>query len=410
MRVLLVHSRYRSAAPSGENRVVDQESEELARAGHEVRRFEKDSDEIEHWSAAQKALLPARVVWSRESHRELTATLRAYRPDVVHVHNTFPLVSASVLYACRDASVPVATTLHNYRLMCAPGDFMRDGAVCHDCMGRLPLSAAVHGCYRGSRAATAPLVVANVAHRKAWRSLVSAYVFISAAQRDLHRALDLPASRVFVRHNMIPYRDLRPVPRDPLVAYIGRLEPAKGVPLLMQAWDRYLASSREPALRLAIAGAGSLDREVAGWASARPSVDKLGLIPPGQVRELTARARAVLVPSVWEETFGLVVVEAMAAGTPAIAAAHGSFTELVTPGADGVLFPPGDPGGLADAVADVAAHPEKYENYGRQARESYEQKFNPDDSLKHLLEIYSFAMTYPVRGRAVAEQTPDHMS
>ena len=410
MRVLLVHSRYRSAAPSGENRVVDQESEELARAGHEVRRFEKDSDEIEHWSAAQKALLPARVVWSRESHRELTATLRAYRPDVVHVHNTFPLVSASVLYACRDASVPVATTLHNYRLMCAPGDFMRDGAVCHDCMGRLPLSAAVHGCYRGSRAATAPLVVANVVHRKAWRSLVSAYVFISAAQRDLHRALDLPASRVFVRHNMIPYRDLRPVPRDPLVAYIGRLEPAKGVPLLMQAWDRYLASSREPALRLAIAGAGSLDREVAGWASARPSVDKLGLIPPGQVRELTARARAVLVPSVWEETFGLVVVEAMAAGTPAIAAAHGSFTELVTPGADGVLFPPGDPGGLADAVADVAAHPEKYENYGRQARESYEQKFNPDDSLKHLLEIYSFAMTYPVRGRAVAEQTPDHMS
>ena len=410
MRVLLVHSRYRSAAPSGENRVVDQESEELARAGHEVRRFEKDSDEIEHWSAAQKALLPARVVWSRESHRELTATLRAYRPDVVHVHNTFPLVSASVLYACRDASVPVATTLHNYRLMCAPGDFMRDGAVCHDCMGRLPLPAAVHGCYRGSRAATAPLVVANVAHRKAWRSLVSAYVFISAAQRDLHRALDLPASRVFVRHNMIPYRDLRPVPRDPLVAYIGRLEPAKGVPLLMQAWDRYLASSREPALRLAIAGAGSLDREVAGWASARPSVDKLGLIPPGQVRELTARARAVLVPSVWEETFGLVVVEAMAAGTPAIAAAHGSFTELVTPGADGVLFPPGDPGGLADAVADVAAHPEKYENYGRQARESYEQKFNPDDSLKHLLEIYSFAMTYPVRGRAVAEQTPDHMS
>ena len=410
MRVLLVHSRYRSAAPSGENRVVDQESEELARAGHEVRRFEKDSDEIEHWSAARKALLPARVIWSRESHRELTAALRAYRPDVVHVHNTFPLVSAAVLYACRDASVPVVTTLHNYRLMCAPGDFMRAGAVCHDCMGKLPVAAAVHGCYRGSRAATAPLVVANVAHRKAWRSLVSAYVFISAAQRDLHRALDLPASRVFVRHNMIPYRDIQPVQRDPVVAYIGRLEPAKGVPLLMQAWDRYLASSRDQGLRLAIAGAGSLDGEVAAWASARPSVDKLGLIPPSQVRELTARARAVLVPSVWEETFGLVVVEAMAAGTPAIAAGHGSFTELVTPGADGVLFQPGDPGGLADVVADVAAHPEKYESYGRRARESYEQKFNPDDSLKQLLEIYSFAMTYPVRGRAVAEQTPDHMS
>ena len=410
MRVLLVHSRYRSATPSGENRVVDQESEELARAGHEIRRFEKDSDEIEHWSAAQKALLPARVVWSRESHRELTATLRAYRPDIVHVHNTFPLVSAAVLYACRDASVPVVATIHNYRLLCAPGDFMRQGAVCHDCLHKLPVRGAVHGCYRGSRAATAPLVVASIAHRKAWRSLVSAYVFISAAQRDLHLALNLPPSRVFVRHNMIPYRGIQPVPRDPTVAYIGRLEPGKGVQLLMAAWDRYLSSSHVPGLRLVIAGTGSLDREVAAWASGRPSVEMLGLIPPGQVRELMSRARAVLAPSVREEPFGLAVVEAMAAGTPAIAAGHGSFTELVTPGADGVLFQPGDPGGLADVVADVAAHPEKYESYGRRARESYEQKFNPDDSLKHLLEIYSFAMTYPVSGRAVMEQTPDHTS
>jgi glycosyltransferase involved in cell wall biosynthesis len=410
MRVLLVHSRYRSATPSGENRVVDQESEELARAGHEVRRFEKNSDEIEHWSAVQKALLPARVVWSRESHRELAATLRGYRPDVVHVHNTFPLVSAAVLYACRDASVPVVATIHNYRLMCASGNFVRQGAICHDCMHKLPVRGVVHGCYRGSRAATAPLVVATVAHRKAWRSLVAAYVFISAAQRDLHLGLDLPTRRVFVRHNMIPYRDIQPVPREPLVAYIGRLDEGKGARLLMAAWDRYLGSSGGPGLRLVIAGAGALEGEVAAWAAARSSVEVLGLIPAGQVRELAARARAVLVPSVWEEPFGLVVVEAMAAATPAIAADHGSFTELVTPGVDGVLFRPGDPAALAQALADVAACPEKYGSYGRRARDTYEQQFNPEHSLKHLLEIYSFAMTNPVWGRVSAEPAPDHKS
>jgi glycosyltransferase involved in cell wall biosynthesis len=304
----------------------------------------------------------------------------------------------------------VVTTLHNYRLMCAPGDFMRQGEVCHDCVDKLPVPAAVHGCYRGSRAATAPLVVATVAHRRAWRSLVSAYVFISAAQRDLHLALNLPPDRVFVRHNMIPYRDIKQTPRDPAVAYIGRLEPAKGVRLLMAAWDRYLGSSRDPGLRLVVAGAGSLDREVAAWASARPSVEMLGLIPPGQVRELTSRTRAVLVPSVWEEPFGLVAVEAMAAGTPAIAAGHGSFVELITPGADGVLFRPGDPDALADAVADVAAHPEKYEGYGRRARETYEQRFDPDHSLKYLTEIYDFAMTHPVWRRVAMEQTPEHVS
>ena len=113
MRVVLVHNRYRSAAPSGENRVVAQEGAGARGLGHDVIRFERNSDEIEHWSKAKKASLPARVVWSREAHRDLTATLRERRPDIVHVHNTFPLLSPAVLYACRDATVPVVATIHN---------------------------------------------------------------------------------------------------------------------------------------------------------------------------------------------------------------------------------------------------------------------------------------------------------
>src|ERR1700677_533561 len=129
MKILLVHNRYRSGAPSGENRVVDQESEALTALGHEVTRFGRSSDEIAQWPAAKKALLPGRTIWSRETHRELTAVLRRQRPDVVHVHNTFPLLSAAVLYACRDARVPVVATIHNYRLGCANGTFFRGGTV-----------------------------------------------------------------------------------------------------------------------------------------------------------------------------------------------------------------------------------------------------------------------------------------
>jgi glycosyltransferase involved in cell wall biosynthesis len=396
VRILQVHNRYRSATPSGENLVVDREGEALSSAGHEVLRFGRDSDEIERWSPAKKALLPVRVVWSGEARRDLTAALRRDRPDVVHVHNTFPLISASVLYACRDAGVPVVVTLHNYRLVCASGDLFRRGTVCHDCLHRLPVPGVVHGCYRGSRAATAPLLVANVAHRKGWRSLVSAYVFISVAQRDLHAGLRLPPDRVFVRHNMVPRRNAPLVPREPIVVYAGRLDEVKGVRLLMAAWDRYLGASPDPGLRLLMAGAGSLEREVAAWASTRPSVEMIGHVPAAQVAELQSRARAVLVPSAWEEPFGLVVVESMAAGAPPVAAGHGSFTELITPGVDGVLFPPGDPAALALALADVEADPERYQSYGKQARETYEQRFDPEHSLEHLLEIYSFAIAHPV--------------
>ena len=97
MKIVLVHNRYRSAAPSGENRVVDQEGQALRDRGHEVIPFERHSDEIEQWPAARRAALPARVIWSREARRALTATLREHQPDVVHVHNTFPAAERGYL-------------------------------------------------------------------------------------------------------------------------------------------------------------------------------------------------------------------------------------------------------------------------------------------------------------------------
>jgi glycosyltransferase involved in cell wall biosynthesis len=395
MRILLAHNRYRSVAPSGENRVVDREGEALAALGHEVIRFERCSDDIEGWPKARKATLPARAVWSRESHRDLAAVLAARRPDVVHLHNTFPLLSPSVLYACRDTRVPVVATIHNYKLACANGEFFRDGAVCHDCAGHLPAQGVQHGCYRGSRVATVPVALATAVHRPAWRSLVSAYIFISASQRDLLRGVGLPAERSFVRHNLIPPHDRPQQDRTATVVYAGRLDRAKGVRLLMAGWDNYLTRSPQPELRLVIAGAGPLQGDVAAWASARPSVELAGQLGSDQCADLIARARAVVLPSEWEETFGLVAVEAMAAGTPPIAAGHGSFTELISPGVDGVLFPPGDAAALGLALADAQSHPEQYETYGDHARKSYEQRFDPVQNLEQLVEIYRYAMNHP---------------
>ena len=108
-----------------------------------------------------------------------------------------------------------------------------------------------------------------------------------------------------------------------------------------------------------------------------------------------SRARAVLLPSTWEETFGLVAVEAMAAGVPPIATAHGSFPELITPGVDGMLFRPGDPAALALAIADVESNPERYEDYGDQARKTYEERFDPERIMAELIEIYRFAIAHP---------------
>lgn len=395
MRILLVHNRYRSAAPSGENRVVDQEGQALSDLGHEVRRFIRESDEISQWSLPKKASLPIRTIWNWSASQDLKAVLREYRPEVVHVHNTFPLLSPAVLYACRDAGIPVVATIHNYKLACANGAFFRDGAVCHDCAHRLPISSVRHGCYRDSAVATVPVALGTSLHRRAWRSLISAYVLISASQRDLLRGVGLPEERVFVRYNLIPSRGRTQAAPEPMVVYAGRLDEVKGVRLLMAGWDRYQAEAGEPGLKLAIAGAGPLGDEVSAWASARPSVRLTGTLSSAECADLISRARAVLLPSAWEETFGLVAVEAMAAGVPPVAAAHGSFPELITPGVDGSLFAPADPAALGRAIADVERNPEQYAAYGEQARKTYEERFDPDRTLEELLEIYRFAIANP---------------
>ena len=412
MKIMIVHNRYRSTAPSGENRVVDTEAGALAALGHEVVRFERHSDDIETWSRARKAALPGRVVWSAEAHRDLAARLREDRPDVVHVHNTFPLLSPAVLYACRDARVPVVATIHNYKLACASGDFFRDGAVCHDCAGRLPGPAIRHGCYRGSRAATAPVALAMTAHRRGWRSLISAYIFISAAQRDLLTGLRLDPDRVFVRHNLIPPRAGLAAVTEPGLDRArtrrasrrpgGCLRRAAGRGQGRAAADGRLGPlpgrGRGPGPAAADRGRGTARQRGGGLGRDRPSVELAGQVDARTCARLMSGARAVLLPSAWEETFGLVVVEAMALGVPPVATAHGSFTELITDGVDGVLFRPGDPAALGQAVADVAAMPARYATYGRQARETYAKRFDPERNLDQLIEIYRYAIDHRVLG------------
>lgn len=398
MKVLLVHNRYRSASPSGEDRVVDQEARVLASSGHSVERFERFSDDIARRPIRARALVPAQVLWSDEVRRSLRQVLQDFCPDVVHVHNTFPLLSPSVLYACRSERVPVVATMHHYRLVCPSGDLFRNGEVCHDCVGQLPLPAVRHGCYRSSVLATLPLAAGAVVHRRAWRTMVSAYVFLSAAQRDLMADDGFPAERLFVKPNFVPPPAVAQGQAvEDVVVYAGRLTESKGVKTLMDAWDGYRSRSPESPLRLVMAGAGPLEGGVRTWAAARPSVDWVGMLSRDACSSLLARARAAIVPSLWEETFGLVVVEAMAVGVPSVAVRHGSFPELIKDGVDGVLVQPGNAAALATVFRDIEMHPDRYDALGSAAFRTYEQRFGPNANLQQLIEIYQFATTQPAQ-------------
>ncbi|MEU2791794.1 glycosyltransferase [Streptomyces sp. NPDC007100] len=391
MHVLVVHNRYSSAQPSGENKVVDQEVGLLRAAGHRVEVFERRSDDIAARSLPGKAAVPLLVPWNPAVRAELAARLRTARPDVVHVHNVFPLLSPAVLAACADAGVPAVATLHNYSQVCPPGTLQRDGRPCTECVGSAPLPAVRHGCYRNSRLATVPLAVGLSVNRRRWRSGVARFFCISAAQRDVLVRAGMPAERLAVKHNFVPEPGVRRSGDGEQVLYLGRLAEAKGVRLLMAAWDEIAAGGGVGA-PLVVAGAGPLEQEVRAWAAGRDDVRYVGLYDAEQCRQAVARSVAVVAPSTWLEAFGLVVVEAMAAGVPAVAAGHGAFVELVEDGVSGLLHRPGDSASLASCLRRIAAGPAGNREMGRAARRRYEQGFSPAVGLERLVEGYRCAI------------------
>jgi glycosyltransferase involved in cell wall biosynthesis len=405
MRVLIVHGRYRSGAPSGENIVVDQEGEALRSAGHEVLTFERHSDDIAGWSLLRKASLPVLPVWNSEVGHALAGQVAAARPDVVHVHNTFPLLSPSVLHACRALGVPVVATIHNSRLLCAKGDFFRDGEPCHACSSGRGWPAVRHRCYRGSRLATLPTVTSNAVHRSAWQHLVSAYVFVSAAHRDMMEGLGLPTERVFVKPNFVEWSTPPPPARRFVVTFVGRLDEAKGISLLMRSWDCFRAQHPRSDLRLAVVGGGPMERQVREWATRHPTVEVVGLVDRTEAATRLGESVASVVTSECEETFGLVAVESMAAGVAPIVPTRGAFPELVTDRVDGVLYTAGDQYSLSGALAEVEARPERLLEMGREAQRTYDRRFRRAANVEQLVAIYRYAIRNPAWSHASTRAT-----
>lgn len=395
MNVLIAHNRHRFSAASGEDRAVDQEAQALEDAGHQVHHFERSSDRITHLSLTDKAMIPARAVWNPGSARELDGVLAALRPEVVHIHNLLPLLSPSVIASCQRNRVPCVVTFHNYHPLCLAGSLFRDGAECTSCVGRaLPLPGIRHRCYRGSVLASASIGAATAVSRRYLLTVPSAYIFLSESHRRELEALGFPRSRSFVKSNLVP-----PGPRtrktDDLVVYLGRLADLKGLRTLMCAWERYAGGDRAPRLRLVIAGSGPLEAEIRGWSRSQRAVDLAGLLSREDAADLVSRATTVVVPSEWREPFGLVTVEAMAAGVAPIAAAHGASEELITDGVDGLLHPPGDHAALCGLLRRADDDPEWFRRLGAAARSTYERRFTPARVVSELEDIYRFAIGSP---------------
>lgn len=384
-RVLQVHTRYRQAG--GEDGVVDAERTLLSANGIQVEQLVFDNADLqESKGIASDLRLGLRSVWSVEAASRVANAVRASRPDVVHVHNTFAAASPSVLRAARVVGTPVVHTLHNYRLVCPAATAFRDGAPCTDCVGRaIPWPGVLHACVRGSRAQSAVAATTLTVHRAAgtFHRRVDGYLALTEVQRDLMIRGGLPGRRIRVVPNFLePDPGPGPATRTGLL-FVGRLSQEKGVSTLLAA------AQREP-VSLRVIGDGPMRMEVER-AEAAGAVAYAGGADREVVLDALRDAVALVMPSIWFEGFPLVVLEAFASGTPLVASRIGSLAEIVEDGVTGLLVDPDEPAALSERMRWALAHPDEMRAMGARAREAYDQRYRGPAHLAMLLDTYRAA-------------------
>lgn len=378
LRVMVAHGAYQQRG--GEDSVVEDEIALLRKYGHEVELYTRHNDEVVHVS---RVALAAQTIWSEPSARQLRERIAAFRPDVLHVHNTFPLLSPSIYWAARRAGVPVVQTLHNFRLLCPQAMFLREGRICESCLGHLPWAGVRHGCFRDSVPMTAVMGTMIGVHRAlgTWQRHVDRYIALNEFCRRKFVEGGLPAERMVVKPNFVDAPTAPSGPRSGLL-FVGRLSKEKGVDAMVQAANGLDAGV------LRVAGHGPLSSSLEGVAS----IQALGSLDAAGVRDEMGRAVALLVPSIWYENFPRTLVEAYASGLPVIASRIGALADLVEDGVTGLLVEPGDAQSLGAAMRWALAHPDRMAQMGTQARRLYEREYTAGRNHGLLVAIYRDAI------------------
>jgi glycosyltransferase involved in cell wall biosynthesis len=387
MKILSLHNHYQQRG--GEDESTQLEVELLRSRGHEVLEYREHNDRI---AERRRFSVAAGTVWSHGSYRSVRTVIRHFQPDVVHVQNFFPLLSPSVYYSARHEDVAVVQSLRNYRILCPNGLFFRSGSVCEACRSRtIPIPGILHGCYRGSRAATAVVGAMTAAHKLAgtWSRVVDVYIALTEFARSKFVEGGIPAERMVVKPNFLEIPKRTRSGAGGYALFVGRLSAEKGVDCLIRAWSESIP------FPLLIAGDGPQKEEleaIIARAGLQDRVQLIGRRSRQEVEELMLNAAFLVFPSTWYETFGRVAVEAFAHGVPVVASRLGAMAEIVEHGRTGLLFRPGDPEDLAQQLHCMASDEQKRLDMGLNARREYESKYTPETNYRMLIECYQRAM------------------
>jgi len=387
-KILLVHNEYHYRG--GEASYVQAQKNLLLSQGHEVVLIEKHNDQIDQRSLKDLWYSGINSVWSISAQAEMRSHISNISPQIVHVHNFFPLWSPAIHQVIKQQGIPTVQHIHNYRLGCLNALLLRNSQICELCVGKNPWRGLVYRCYRNSLPASLAVWLMLIFNRwrKTWQRDVD--LFIVPSRFAFHKLIEigLPADKMRVLPNFVPIPQIETVspPDQPIFLFVGRLSAEKGIMNLLEIWRRL----HEPSWQLKLVGDGELLTTVQAYIAEHQldNIELLGRQTWQVVQEHIAKSSMIILPSIFYETFGLAVAEAFALGRPALVSNHGALAELVQEGETGFCLPYHQLDLWVERIRWCGNNLCKLAEMGSKAKNFYMQNFTPEAHYSQLMQIY----------------------
>ena len=389
MKILAIHNFHRKGSASGDDQVFKSETALLESHGNEVIRYTASNDEFDKAGVIGKLKATLGMLWSFKNYKAVKELCEREKPDIVHIHTFFPLLSPSILYAAKRSGCKVVATLHDTRFICPCSTSLRGTQLCNECGDGHYFRMCKYGCFKGSKLQS--LIVAFIFKyhriRKSFYKQIDKYICLNENQIKLLTNIGFDKDKIVKKYNFVPDAEanLKEVRVDSLperyVVFYGRIGEEKGIRILMKIWD-------EIDIPIVVMGGGPLEDEFKQWAETKKNVYYLGYTEHNKCLSIVKGAEFVVFPSIWYEGCSMVEIETESLGKGLIATDLGFSVEAIADGVNGYKVKLGDVDGFRERIVKLWNNPEKCQEIGLNARKDYEMKYMPEDNYKQLMDIY----------------------
>lgn len=393
MKILAIHNFHRKGSASGDDQVFKSETALLESHGNQVIRYTVCNDEFDNEGVWGKLKSAFGMLWSMKNYKAVKELCKKEKPDIVHVHTFFPLLSPSILYAAKICGCKVVATLHDTRFICPCATSLRDAHLCNKCGDGHYVRMFKYGCFKGSRLQSLLVAFIFKYHRirRSFYNQIDRYICLNDNQIRLLEDIGFDKQKIKKKYNFVPDTTVNSedvtiegMP-DRYVVFYGRIGEEKGIRILMKIWD-------EISIPLVVMGSGPLESEFRSWCEEKKDVHFLGYTEHNKTLSIVKKSEFVIFPSIWYEGCSMVVIEAESLGKALIASDLGFSSESIQNGVNGFKVQPGDVPGFRTKIEELWNNPEECKKLGMNARKDYEDKYTPEDNYKQLMDIYAIAL------------------